>query len=240
MPTPLDIAFVILFAVVVTAIETFVFFPRFKASVAAGKPHARRHGYRRTIAGQWLFALAGVALWAASGRSWTQLGLVPPTDARIAASIAIVAIMAFLALRQTRAITRLAPEAREQLRTRFAGLDFLLPHTRDEYRWFTALSWTAGICEELLYRGYLMWVLQAYLGLAGAVAASAVLFAVGHSYQGRKGVLKVAVVALVMSTIVLVTGWLIPAMVVHALVDASAGIAGFTVLRPAEVLKGDS
>ncbi len=53
-----------------------------------------------------------------------------------------------------------------------AFVEYLLPHSRDELRWFTALSVTAGVCEELLYRGFLFWVLKAYVGVARAYSDS--------------------------------------------------------------------
>src|SRR4051812_42863750 len=96
MPTAIDLAFVLLFAVIVTLIETVVFFPRFKAAVAAGKPNARRNGYRRTILGQWGFAVLGILLWAGSGRGWTQLGIVPPADGRMYVSAILVGVMGLL------------------------------------------------------------------------------------------------------------------------------------------------
>src|SRR4051812_14191210 len=85
--TTFDIAFVVLFAGVVTAFEAFVFFPRFKAAIAAGIPDARVAAYRRAIIGQWIFAVLALVLWSRAGRPWTLLGLVPTSSyGRIALS----------------------------------------------------------------------------------------------------------------------------------------------------------
>lgn len=129
---------------------------------------------------------------------------------------------------------------RDKYRAAFASLGFLLPHTEREYHTFVALSITAGICEELLCRGYMMWVLRPYMNLPSAIALSAVVFGLGHAYQGAKGILKTAGVGIVMNLIVVASGWLIPAMVVHALIDATSGMLAYTVLRdqPVEVLNG--
>ena len=232
MPTTLDIAFAALFTLVITAFDTAYFVPRFKAAVAAGEPGARLHAYRRTVIGQWAFAAAAIWLWARSGRAWSELGVVPPANGRMIASAIIIALIVGFTAQQVRAIGRTTPERRLAIRPKLAYVEYLLPHSRHEFRWFTALSFTAGVCEELLYRGFLLWVLEAYVGLAAAAAIGVILFGALHLYQGRRGAFKAGAAGLVMTVIVLSTGWLVPAMVVHALVDLSAGVLGFAVFKP--------
>ena len=230
MPTPVDVGFVLLFTVIVAVFDAVYFVPRFKAAANAGVPGVRRQAYRRTVIGQWALTLAAILLWMRSGRPWSDLGVVPPVDWRMMASVAIVAAIALFTAQQVRAIGRTTPERRTALRSKLAFVEYLLPHSRDELRWFTALSITAGVCEELLCRGFLLWVLKAYVGLALGALIGVVLFGVLHLYQGRRGALKAGGAGLVMTLIVLLTGWLFPAMVVHALVDLSAGALGFAVL----------
>ena len=230
MPTVLDVAYVAVFSIAVTAIQLSYFFPRFKRAVRNGVPTARRHAYRRVIIGQWVMALIGVWLASRSGRPWHALGLVPPTGVRLIVGIAIVVVAAMLATLQTVSVLRADAQQREALRPRIASVEFLLPHDRGEHRWFTALSITAGVCEELLYRGFLIWALRAFIGLGGAIVVGIALFGGGHLYQGWRGVLKTGAVGAVMTGIVFAGGWVIPAMLVHALVDLSAGIVGYAML----------
>src|SRR5438477_9147502 len=129
MSLPIDLAYAFLFTVAITTYETFVAFPRFKARVAAGVPSARLDAYRRTVIGQWAFALIAVVLWVRAGRPWSQLGLVPPADARIVISVALVAIMAALAVHQIKAIRRSTAARRVALRSKLAYVEFMLPHT---------------------------------------------------------------------------------------------------------------
>jgi membrane protease YdiL (CAAX protease family) len=233
MPTPYDWAFLAFLFLLITLFEGLYFFPRFKAAIAAGVPHARSHAYRRTTIGQWGFSAIVIAAWIFAGRSWTALGLVPPTDWRLWIGIALMVAMIYMSINQSRAIGRLAqkPDSIEKHRGRLAEVEYLLPHTRAEFRGFMLLSFTAGVCEEFLCRGYLMWALRPYMNVVAAIAVSAIVFGLGHAYQGKKGIVKTGVVGIVMNVIVLLTGWLVPAMVVHALVDASAGLLGYTVLR---------
>jgi len=234
MPTTLDIAFAVFFTLIITVFDTLYFVPKFKAAVAAGVPNARLHAYQRTVLGQWAFAAAAIILWVRSGRSWSALGVVPPADGRMLASLAIVALIVGATVQQVRAIGRTTPERRLAIRPKLAFVEYLLPHSRDELRWFTALSVTAGVCEELLYRGFLFWILKAYVGVALAALIGVVLFGALHLYQGKRGAFKAGMAGLVMTVIVLLTGWLFPAMVVHALVDLGAGVLGFAVLGEAE------
>lgn len=231
MPTALDFAYLAFLFLLVTLVEGLVFFPRFKAAVAAGEPGVRSRAYRRISIAQWVFALIVVGTWVWAGRSWADLRLTPPGGWHLGAGMAIVVVIVGFSLAQSRGIARLRekPELAASYRARLAEHDFILPHSLAEYRGFVGLSVTAGVCEELLVRGYLMWALRPYMSVAAAVALSAAMFGLGHAYQGRKGILKTAAVGVVMNLIVIASGSLIPAMVVHALIDLSAGQVAYAV-----------
>jgi len=236
MPTVSDFAFLILVTVVLMAIETLVFFPRFKADALARVPGTRTRAYRRAVIGAWVCTAVAIGLWIYSARPWAALGLVAPGGVRGIASFVVVLLIGAFGVYQQRAIARLTPEKLAEFRPKLSYVEFLLPHTRQEARWFAAVSLTAGVCEELIYRGFLVWVLQPFLGTVGAMATGVALFALGHAYQGWGGVLKTGAAGTVMSILVLTTGWLIPAMILHTLIDLQSGMVGFAVLgeRPTE------
>jgi membrane protease YdiL (CAAX protease family) len=94
-----------------------------------------------------------------------------------------------------------------------------------------AASLSAGFCEECIYRGYLIWAFQSLVGLGGAAALSLLAFAVAHSYQGIKGVLGVAVLGGFFTLVVLISGSLWPAIVLHAVVDICHGLIAWLALR---------
>ena len=102
------------------------------------------------------------------------------------------------------------------------------PHLAVEHR---QLALTAGFCEELLYRGYLVWCVAPWLGQLGGMAAIVLAFGVSHAYQGRKGAMRATLAGLVMAVIVLTSGSLIPAMIVHALIDIGGGTVGYLLQR---------
>jgi uncharacterized protein len=105
------------------------------------------------------------------------------------------------------------------------------PHSRVELASWLGLSLTAGICEEFIFRGYLIRVFQPALGVWLAAAASLIVFAAAHAYQGAKGVVAVGAVGTLFTLIVLVFGSLVPAMAVHTLVDAGEGFVAWLALR---------
>lgn len=100
----------------------------------------------------------------------------------------------------------------------------LLPSTTEELVGFLGLSVTAGLCEEFLFRGYLLWVLAPYLGWWGAAAFSLLSFGVVHAYQGRKGVIQATIFGAFLTLIVAVTGSLVPAVILHGVLDAGSGV----------------
>ena len=103
-----------------------------------------------------------------------------------------------------------------------------------------ALSVTAGICEEVLFRGYLPWALTPWLGWWGAVAFSTLSFGFAHSYQGRKGIIGSLTIGALMMLLVAITRSLLPAMALHAVIDVTSGLLGWIAFReeapPAAVL----
>lgn len=106
----------------------------------------------------------------------------------------------------------------------------LMPRTNTE-RWYAAgLSVTAGITEEIVYRGLLIAVGVSALGLSQEVAAAASLavFAVGHLYQGWRGMAMVTVVGLGLTLLYLRTGNLLLPILLHILID----LRGLVFLAP--------
>ena len=231
MPGLADLVFACLLIIVVPVLEYAYFWPRFRNDVATGRPGIRARRYREIAAGEWLFALAAVAIWAAYARPWSALSLAMPQGWRLALGAGLDLAALALILLQVRSVARLSAEQRTAARPKLASLGFMLPRTGPEYRWFVIVSATAGFCEELLYRGYLPWLFMPWLGKTGGMALAVILFGIGHAYQGRKGAVKATLAGAVLAAIVLATRSLVPAMVLHALIDVAGGTVGYLLLR---------
>jgi hypothetical protein len=230
MPSPLDIAYAVFFAVGVAGLAGVYFDRQLKRRIAAGVPNARLDAYRRAVVVQWLLAAGALVLWRRAARPWNVLGLLPPSGWRLWVGAGLIVLVAALVVRQNLGVQRLTPDRIKQLRDQIANLEMVLPHSEREFRWFMLLSCTAGACEELLYRGFLTWVIASYAGIVVAIVIVSVSFGLAHAYQGRSGIVRTGAVAFIMSGIVLAGGWLIPAMVIHALVDVASGVVGYRLL----------
>jgi membrane protease YdiL (CAAX protease family) len=231
MPSPVDVVFVFVLVVVASILEYVYFWPRLRADVAAGKPSARLSAYRRGVLAEWGFTIAAIAIWTAFARPWSAMRLGLPHGWRLAVGLLFVLAGVGLVVLQLWSVARLPVERRVRARPKLRNVAFILPHTAREQRWFLALSVTAGICEELLYRGYLPWFFAPWLGSVGAMALVVLLFGIGHAYQGRSGAVRATLAGAFMAALVLVTNSLIPAMIVHALIDIGSGTIGYWLLR---------
>ena len=95
-----------------------------------------------------------------------------------------------------------------------------LPHGMNEKAGFVVLTLTAGFCEEFIYRGYLQ---QQFRALTGSLTVGIVfqtgLFAILHATLPWKFVVSVTVMAVFLGVLVAWRKTLIPAMIVHTIVN---------------------
>ncbi len=194
--------------------------------------------YFSTMAFQWV--LAAVVAWRAWAHHYTiaELGLLIRDPAKIAAASAIGTVL-FVAFQwmNLRRIGRLKCETRGFLQTL---ADKILPRTWVETIPYLALAVTAGICEEFIYRGFVMAVLwRTGLGSWAIVVISAVMFGLAHLYQGRGGLVSTTIIGLVFGTARITYHSVVPVTFWHAAIDAVAGIAGPKYLAGRSDAKGD-
>jgi membrane protease YdiL (CAAX protease family) len=100
----------------------------------------------------------------------------------------------------------------------------IAPRTPKEYGFFYLISVTAGVAEELTYRGLLFTLLAALTRswwLAASIAAG--VFGIVHLFQGWKSAGMAALMGLRDQIVVGLTGTLFVAIVVHTLHDAITG-----------------
>jgi membrane protease YdiL (CAAX protease family) len=207
--------------------------------LAQDAERARLTAYAETIVTEWALVVAALALWIVAGRSATSLGLAAFGDLPFAVTSIATALLVVVLLRQIRTARSMTSEAAGGLRDQIAAVAKLMPHTAGERAVFFGVSITAGFCEELLYRGFLMAYLAQWIGWWQAGVASAVIFGIGHAhYQGTAGVLKTAALGGVMAALYLFSGSIWPAIVLHAAIDVQAGAIAYEALnRTAAVMQ---
>jgi membrane protease YdiL (CAAX protease family) len=173
---------------------------------------------------EWAGCLLALAAAALSHHSGTAFGLSPRAmvNGTIAIGIAM-AIMVPLAIRQGRRAAKWDPSNRAP-----DNENVLAPGDQPSDRvTFLAIALTAAACEELMYRGLPLVYLRVVMPEGLAIALSVVAFVAFHGgvRQPWRWMLFRTAFALVATWLVVVTGSLIPAIVVHFCLDAMLAAA---------------
>ncbi|HEX8926073.1 MAG TPA: type II CAAX endopeptidase family protein [Terriglobales bacterium] len=104
-------------------------------------------------------------------------------------------------------------------------IGFLAPRTNIEMWIFLALSATAGLCEEVVFRGYLQrqfsaWTSNVWIG----IVLSGIVFGAGHGYEGVRRMIMIAFFGMAFGILAHVRKSLRPGMIAHGSWDALAGL----------------
>jgi len=173
----------------------------------------------------WLLALVTAGVVWVSPLDWSALrfvrGPLGPTAAWsvgiTAAGVALLGLARSLGIRESPILRR------------------LLPATRREKLAFSGLSLTAGFCEELVFRGFLIAVmLDAWGSAILAVALSSVAFGWMHAYQDVAGAARAALLGVLLALPVVLFGSVVPSMIAHTAIDIVGGILLQKRLAPVE------
>ena len=187
--------------------------------------------YGRSVISQWLLVACIAMLWWTRGRTPSALGLDIPLTMRGEAGLVVAAGLAVAVLAYwTYALAKLDTAGRQRF---LAWLERskMAPRSGAEALAFVPVAITAGIGEELLYRGFIFWFLVPALGLPATVVASAAVFGLAHSYQGWRGILSTAGTGLFLGLFYAVSGTLWWIMGLHAVIDLQYCVVGLFVAR---------
>lgn len=228
--------------------EVVKFGPRYrqlKQELRNGDPRARTRVYKRALVFEWISALlALVALrfdWSKlnpafldlNGTPWLQplLNRSAFNNGAMTGALAGVAIgtvgMIIVRLKANRKgaapiAAGPAPWWRKLMPDFFA----LVPATMQERMLWAAVAISAGICEEIVFRGWLLTTLHTSLGLNGTalLLAGAVMFGLAHSYQGITGMVVTGLAGAFFCGLYVATGSLLVPILLHAAVDVRFAI----------------
>jgi len=127
-----------------------------------------------------------------------------------------------LAIRRTRR-RHIAMRSASASRWRRLMPDFsaFLPVTKRERLLFVLVAVSAGICEEIVYRGWLLFKLHSVASLQGTLllATAAVVFGLIHAYQKITGVIVTTFLGLLFCVLYFKTGSLVAPIALHCLID---------------------
>lgn len=108
-----------------------------------------------------------------------------------------------------------------------ADTELMIPRNEKEKKLWIAVSISAGIVEEFVYRGFLIYtimILFPNLNFFIVLLIGALVFGIGHLYQGVSGIVQTGLYGLFMGIIYLSTDSLVICMILHFLTDCSTGI----------------
>lgn len=173
--------------------------------------------YRTQVLWEWSWVIVLGIIVARASNPLTTLGLTLPAPIGW-----IIMAALLLGIGLSIVLIRRSPGAMASMQKSLESSAVLLPSTPTERKWFAATAITAGICEELLYRGFLIpylhynfkiqdWTIIAIL--------SGIIYGLSRLYQGFKGFSQAALTGFAYTYVYLFSGSVVPAIVFHILLE---------------------
>jgi len=203
---------------------------RLRRWLADGWPNARVTSYRQIIILEWTAAIGMLVWWMVERRPVEPLFLTWQISGwRLFVAVLAAAGAAGILIQTKRTVKN--PAELAKVRDAIGSLEIMVPRTAQEVTTFKVMAITAGVCEEIMYRGVLQAVLASLFGWWLAVVIGGVIFGLGHIYQGTVGFFKTGLLGMFMSVLTIFTGTLIPAILLHAVIDLTSGAMMTEALR---------
>jgi membrane protease YdiL (CAAX protease family) len=185
-------------------------------------------GYASVVIGA---ALAFVLIWAKPASPVAELGLrLPPSLWRSLAfgAAAGIALLLINRLALTPLLERLTGSRRD-----LSAFEYLRGNGRALFALLPSVWVSAGLCEEIVYRGYLISQVAKLLGksrpaLPAALLFAATVFALAHWYQGLVGMLVTGAIAVLLGLLFLQQRGNLWANVAAHVVADTASLAAIT------------
>jgi membrane protease YdiL (CAAX protease family) len=182
-------------------------------------PTARLLYYRTQVLWEWSWVVVLILIVIPIPEPLKWLGLVVPNQVGWITLLALLVgvVLSIVLLRRN-------PRAMAAMQRSMEASSILLPSTPAERKWFAVTAVTAGICEELLYRGFLMSYIPSNFSMfAGHFIfisiISGLIYGLSRAYQGIRGITQTALTGFSFAIVYFLSGSLLPAMVFHVLAE---------------------
>jgi CAAX protease family protein len=212
-----------------------------KQEIANGDAHARTRIYYRALWFEWISALLALL---ALGFDWNKLN--PKSlaldgsklmlwlsakgsfDRGAAAGLFLgvaLGTAGFIAVRliarRRRAAAPSAPAPTPRWRRLLPDFSALLPVSTHERMVWAAVAVSAGICEEIVFRGWLLSTLHNPVGLGGTalILVAAAIFGLAHAYQRITGIVLTTLAGALFCVLYIKTGSLLAPILLHIVID---------------------
>ena len=237
--TLLDHGLVFIIAIVYP-IAGYIGFRRLLRRVAAGEKVNRSHLYRQTFISHWILFFIWMAMWANSARPWSAVGLGLDLDLWFAVGVILTILGIVVLIMQHRQVKAATPEQIAGIRKRLGNISIMIPQNGNELARFYGLSITAGIVEEILWRGFLIWYLSQFMPLWAAALLSTLGFGLAHAYQGLAQLPQITAVGAAFAVLYLLSGSIWLPIILHAAVDILQGRLAYDVMYRSIIGSGSS
>lgn len=176
--------------------------------------------FKFVIYSEWLIVAAIFLMILTSKITFKDIGLTFPLQLH---SEALGMIFGFLTgLFILMFVLMKLPAYQQRLNKQAADIDYLLPTTKQERKLSIFVAITAGVCEEIIYRGFVIQYLSSLpmdIQPIYIIIISALIFGFGHIYQGWKGFLLTGFIGFIFARTYLATGSLLFPILLHIVID---------------------
>lgn len=193
--------------------------------------YTRRRFYISNGLVLWILAAVVTGIWIWKERPLSLMGFRPP-DWNLSTCL-LTAGMVMLYLADIILSSRSEDQRKQTTDHWDSHLPFLPGHVR-ELPAYAFMCLSAGVCEEILYRGFMVTYFidpqkQGFPILAAIVPA--LLFCLAHFYQGYMAMAKIFVLSLLFALVFIFSKSLWIVMAVHVLIDLAGGILSMRMRR---------
>ena len=168
----------------------------------------------------WLGALVIIVLWLIQGRNFVAMGLQLPAGHSFPHWMLLCA--GFILLYYIDALLSWNSDEHHPA----AGI---LPANWREFGHFgTIVSLSAAVCEEVIFRGFLITYILTLLegspnATAIAVVGSSFVFGIAHEYQGGTALIKITLLSILFAVLFILTKSLLVVIALHFFIDFCSG-----------------
>ena len=223
----------ILFTLIYEPIVGYFGFQKFKERVALYS-NARLQYYKNIMVGLWIPTIIIILIILLTDLTFQDVGIALPTlnTATLGPIITytafiLAAIYFFLLLYYIVGYyfnENIRKKIIESKKKQLNDISFgeLLPVTKREKKVWSYVSLTAGVTEEIIYRGFLIFAI-AYLfpntSIWIVMLGASLLFGLAHTYQGFGNVIRTTIIGYFFSILYIGLGSILPIIVLHFLID---------------------
>lgn len=167
-------------------------------------------------------ALIVLTLWNINYRPFSLLGIDYPIMDNMVIGLSVLISLIYLI------DTLFNYYNSSKVKNQIQDLINVMPTSWKDYKHFIFLALAAGICEEIIFRGFLINYIRELMDGSQysnymALIIPSVIFSISHIYQGWLAVVKIFSLSLLFGAIFILSKSLLIVIIIHVLVDLISG-----------------